>query len=382
MTHILVLGSYAPSLQNFRGPMIEALVAAGWRVTACAPGAAEGDIGEALRRMGAHPVSISLARTGMNPLADLSYLKELVGLFAGLKPDVVLAYTAKPVIWGTLAAKAAGVPRAVAMITGLGYAFTPPSKRNLRHLVAAISAHMLYRLALRRADYALFQNVDDLQSFMRKGFTPGPDKVSLIAGSGVDLERFTSAPPPPRTSFLMLARLLGGKGVREYATAARRLKARYPAIPFRLGGGLDAGPDAISPDELRTWREGGIEYLGDLEDVRPALRDAAVYVLPSYREGMPRSVLEALAIGRAVITTDTPGCRETVVEGVNGFLVPPRDARALETAMERFILQPTLIAAMSAQSLKLAGSKFDVGLVNRAILDVLDSVNASQPVPG
>lgn len=368
MTHVLVLGSYAPSLSNFRGPLIAAMIRAGCRVTAVAPGADQGETADVLRRMGATPMSVSLARTGMNPLSDLAYRRELIELFRTTRPDVVLAYTAKPVIWGTLAARAAGVPRVVAMITGLGYAFTPPARPSLRHMIAALSARVLYRLALTRADHVLFQNADDRDLFTCLGFTPGPGKVSLIAGSGVDLDRFPPSPPPRKTSFLMLARLLGGKGVREYAEAARRLKARHPGIEFRLAGGLDAGPDAVSPDELRAWTRGGVDYLGDLEDVRPALAQASVYVLPSYREGMPRSVLEALATGRPVITTDTPGCRETVVEGVNGFLVPPRDTGALEIAMERFISDPTLIGRMSEASLNLARSRFDVRLVNEKVL--------------
>lgn len=371
MPHVLVLGSYAPSLFNFRGPLIAAMVEAGWRVSACAPGAAEGEAADAVRRLGATPVSVTLARTGMNPLSDLAYQRELVELFRELRPDVVLAYTAKPVIWGALAARQAGVPHMVGMITGLGYAFTPPARPNLKHAIAALSARLLYRLALKRADHVLFQNPDDRDLFLRLGLAPRPEKAGLIAGSGVDLERFPPQALPADLSFLMLARLLGAKGVREYAQAARRLKARYPQVDFRLAGGLDAGPDAVATRELQDWIAGGINYLGELEDVRPALAEAAVYVLPSYREGTPRSVLEAMATGRAIITTDAPGCRETVVDGVNGFLVTPRDAGALEAAMERFITQPDLAVEMGARSLEMARNKFDVRLVNAQVLDAI-----------
>lgn len=371
MIHIVVIGSFAPSLVNFRGPLIAAMVAAGWRVTAGAPGAAEGATGEAIRQLGATPVSVPLARTGMNPLSDLAYHKALVGLLGELKPDVLLAYTAKPVIWGTLAARAAGVPRVVAMITGVGYAFTPPARPSLKHAIAAVSARLLYWLALSRVDHALFQNADDRDLFARLGLAPSADKVSLISGSGVDLERFSPAPPPEGLSFLMMARLLGAKGVREYAIASRALKARYPDLDVRLAGGFDAGPDAISRDELQTWINEGLSYLGELEDVRPALVNAAVYVLPSYREGTPRSVLEAMATGRPVITTDAPGCRETVTDGGNGFLVAPRDAHALELAMERFILEPTLIGPMGEESLRFVGKKYDALIVNEQILSVL-----------
>lgn len=377
MTHVLILGSYAPSLFNFRGPMIAAMVEAGWRVTACAPAAAEGEAGDAVQRLGATPVSVTLARTGMNPLSDLAYQRELVGLFRQLRPDVVLAYTAKPVIWGSLAAHRAGVAHRVGMITGLGYAFTPPARPSLKHAIAALSARLLYWLALRRVDHILFQNPDDRDLFIRLGLAPGSERTGIIAGSGVDLERFPQQPQPAeRISFLMLARLLGGKGVREYAEAARRLKSRYPEVDFRLAGGLDAGPDAVAPRELQAWVAGGINYLGELEDVRPALAEATVYVLPSYREGTPRSVLEAMATGRAIITTDAPGCRETVVDGVNGYLVAPRDAGALEAAMERLITHPALAAEMGQKSLEIARAKYDVRLVNAQVIGVIRELMA------
>ena len=257
------------------------------------------------------------------------------------------------------------------MITGLGYAFTPPLRPSLKQFAASLAARMLYRLALPSADHVLFQNPDDRGLFQSLGFTPPPDRVSVTAGSGIDLERFASSPPPGRPSFLMLARLLRAKGVAEYAAAAKRLKVRYPNVDFRLAGPFDQGPDVISASELQRWIADGVSYLGALTDVRSAIADAAVFVLPSYREGTPRSVLEALATGRAVVTTDTPGCRETVIEGLNGFLVPPRDAAALEAAMERFILDPGLIPAMGRASLALARNKYDVNQVNAQILSVL-----------
>lgn len=375
--HLLLLASYAPSLINFRGSLLEALVARGWRVTASAPNM--DDVKARLKAMGVSAVETPLARTGMNPLADLAYYRSLVELFRSEKPDVLLAYTAKPVIWGTLAARIVGVPRVVAMITGLGYAFTSPVRPSIKHRAANLAARLLYRLALPRADHVLFQNPDDRELFENLGFTPSPDRVGVTAGSGIDLRHFTPSPPPEQPSFLMLARLLGAKGVREYAIAARRLKARYPNVDIRLAGPFDHGVDGVSYAELTEWTEGGIAYLGDLADVRPAIAEAAVYVLPSsYREGTPRSVLEALATGRPIITTDTPGCRETVIDGRNGFLIAPRDASALENAMEHFILDPSLIVPMAAASLDLARRKYDVNNVNAQILAALE---AGQPGP-
>lgn len=368
--HVLILASSAPGLISFRGSLLAALIGQGCRVTAAAPDIDAGTRA-ALSALGVEAVEVSTARQGMNPLADLGYFQALRRLFQQLRPDVVLAYTIKPVIWGTLAARAAGVPRVVAMITGLGYAFTPPVQRDWKQGVAHLAGSALYRLALPRADYVLFQNPDDRDLFMKRGFTPPVDRVGVIAGSGVDLDHYPPSPPPAKPSFLMLARLLKAKGIREYAAAVRSLRRRYPEVEFRLAGALDKGPDGISEAELDAAVEGGVSYLGVLADVRPALAAAAVFVLPSYREGTPRSTLEALATGRAVVTTDAPGCRETVADGVNGFLVPPRDAAALERALERFITEPHLIPAMGEASLDLARETYDVHAVNAQIIAAL-----------
>lgn len=364
---IVVLGSYGPSLINFRGPMIAAMVERGWRVTAVAPDVDEVTT-DALKALGAEVVSIHLARTGMNPLADLAYRAELLKLFRERKPDALLAYTAKPVIWGTLAARAAGVPRVVAMVTGLGFAFTDGASSSLTRGVARIAASILYRRALPRADRVLFQNPDDRDLFLQKGLLEDRGQISLTDGSGINLSRFTPTPPPAAPVFLMIARLLGAKGVREYAIAARSLKARWPDACFRLVGWIDPGPDAVTQDELDSWTSHGVEFLGRLDDVRPEIARASVFVLPSWREGTPRSVLEALAMGRAVVTTDAPGCRETVTEGENGFLVPVRNPAALGAAMERFILDPTLAPRMGQASLALARRRYDVHRVNAQIL--------------
>ena len=373
---VLVLAGHAPSLINFRGPLLAAMIRRGWQVTAAGPDM-DAAMRDGLAALGVTPVEVTAARTGMNPLADLAYFSALKRLFRAERPDVVLAYTAKPVIWGTLAARAVGVPRVVAMVTGLGYAFTPPGRPDPRHTVAILAARALYRLALPRADHVLFQNPDDRDLFDRLGFNPPPERVEVIAGSGVDLTRYTASPPPPRPDFLVLARLLRAKGVAEYAEAARRLKARYPEAEFRLAGPFDPGPDGVRPAEVERWVAGGVTYLGALDDVRPALAEAAVYVLPSYREGTPRSVLEALAMGRPVITTDAPGCRETVTDGVNGLLIPPRDVGALEAAMERFIQNPELIVPMGLASLKLAREKYDVERVNARVLAALEGSDAA-----
>lgn len=370
MLHVLVLASHAPSLVNFRGPLIAEMVRRGWRVTAAAP---DFDTGThaALVALGAHPVDVPMARTGMNPLADLAYRKSLIALFRRERPDVLVAYTIKPVIWGLLAAGAAGVKRSVALITGLGYAFTDGTGGGLKRMLAGVMAASLYRLALGRADRVLFQNPDDRDLFLERGLLRDRGQITVVDGSGVDLDHYRPAPLPDAPVFLMIGRLLGAKGVREYATAALALKARHPHARFQLVGWRDPGPDTVGEDELQGWIAGGIEHMGRLDDVRPAIAAARIYVLPSYREGTPCSVLEAMAMGRPVITTDAPGCRETVVDGVNGLRVPPRDAGALEAAMERLILHPEQAAAMGEASLERVRARYDVHRVNAQILSAV-----------
>lgn len=379
--HVLVLASAAGSLTNFRGPLLKAMVARGWRVTAVAPDF-NAEVRSSLSAMGVTPVSLALQRTGTNPLSDLQYQRALKVLMREQRPDALLAYTAKPVIWGSLAASAVGVPNIVAMITGLGYAFTPPSKRSLKHKAIETAAAALYRLALPHASHVLFQNPDDLALFRSRNLLRYPERTSVINGSGVDLEHYTSVPLPMKTSFLMIARLLRSKGVQEFAEAAVRLKAEFPAVEFRLVGPHDDGPDAIPPHALDRWIGEGLAYRRAVQDVRPELAAASVFVLPSYREGTPRSVLEAMAMGRPIITTDAPGCRETTRDGVNGYLVRPRSTDQLAEAMRRFIVSPESIAPMGAASLQLARTRYDVGKVSEKIMAVLSPVHHAADTAG
>jgi glycosyltransferase involved in cell wall biosynthesis len=367
---ILVIGGFAPSLVNFRGPLLQALVARGLQVHAAAPGLLADDATRAwLEAQGITPHDIPLARAGMNPMQDLRSLLALWGLMRRVRPDAVLGYTIKPVIYGTLAAWLAGVPHRFALITGLGYAFTgaPAGRRAWVQKVA----RRLYALALARAEKVFFQNPDDAAWARQVGVVPQHVPTVVLNGSGVDLAQFAVAPLPagaPR--FLLIARLLGDKGIREYAQAAAQLKQQYPYAQFALAGDLDANPDAVRRAEVEQWvRDGVLEYLGFLPDVRPAVAQCSVYVLPSYyREGTPRTVLEAMAMGRAIITTDAPGCRETVVEGENGFLVPIRSVDALVQAMRKFLQDPALAARMGQRSRQIAEQKYDVHKVNAVML--------------
>lgn len=362
----VVLAGYAPSLVIFRGPLIRELVARGYRVVAAAPGI-DDRLRAELAALGAECRDIALSRSSLNPLAFLAGVRALARLFREVGPSAVIAYTVKPVTIGAVAARRAGVPKFVSLITGLGYAFIEGGEGKRR--LSRLAATWLYRLALRISSVAIFQNPDDRDFFRRRRILPRATPTALVNGSGIDLSLFPVAPLGEAPVFLMIARLLGDKGVREYGAAAARLKARHPNARFRLVGWLDDSPDAIAQAELDAMIAGGVEFLGKLEDVRPALADANVYVLPSYREGTPRSVLEAMAMGRPVVTTDAPGCRQTVEHGVNGFLVPPREEAGLEAAMERFIAEPALIARMGGEGRRLAEERFDVRKVNAALLE-------------
>lgn len=363
----LLLASFAESLLTFRGPLIAALQARGLQVHVAAPGLVAGSpVRARLAALGVQVHDIPMQRTGTNPLTDARSLWALWRLMRRVRPDHVLGYTIKPVIYGTLAAWLAGVPRRFALITGLGYAFTAPGQRGgLRRLVQG-----LYARALARADLVFFQNPDDEALFRQRGLLAPGARSCVVNGSGVDVAAFAVAPlPAGAPHFLLIARLLGDKGVREYAAAARRVKARHPQVVCALVGWIDSNPDAISQAELDGWvAQGTLDHLGRLQDVRPAIAACSVYVLPSYREGTPRTVLEAMAMGRAVITTDAPGCRETVADGDNGLLVPVRDADALAEAMFKFVHAPDLAARMGERSRQIAEERYDVHKVNAVML--------------
>lgn len=362
----MILGSFADSLVRFRGRLIEDLLHAGLEVVACAPEISTA-IRERLENMGARVIEVPMRRTGLNPLSDAALLLHLVRLLQRERPDVLFAYTIKPVVYGGIAARLVGGIRFTPMVTGLGYAFT--SSGGLQRRVVSSLAQLLYRFALTNAARVFFQNPDDLKVFAdRCMLTPGAP-TQLIAGSGIDIFEFQPGPLPQTAVFLMIARLVADKGVREYAFAAHMVRKVYPDARFLLAGWIDENPTAITATELGEWiASGDIEFLGKLEDVRPALSQCSVYVLPSYREGTPRTVLEAMAMGRAVVTTDAPGCRETVCPEENGYIVPPRDALSLARKLMELIAKPDLLPGFGKRSRIIAEERYDVRKVNAEIM--------------
>ena len=367
---VALVASHAPSLLLFRRPLIEAIGKLGHEVLAFAPDIAPA-IKTELERIGATPIEIPLSRTGLNPLADLATLNALTGLFRAHRPDVVMGYTPKPSIYASLAAARAGVPRIVPMVTGLGYAFLDGGGLKAGLIRRAMCA--LYARAFTASHCAVFHNADDRAVLTDAGCLPASLPTRVVSGSGVDLDYFAERPMPALDgglTFLMIARLVRYKGIAEYCAAAAMLKTRVPEARFLLAGPEESGPAGFPVSELEN-AAGAVDYLGAVDDVRPLLAQAHIYVLPSYGEGMPRTVLEALATGRPIITTDARGCRETVDAGKNGRLVPARDAEALADAMETMAKQPDALAAMARESRRLAEATFDVHKVNAAMLEAL-----------
>ncbi len=369
---VLVLGGISRSLINFRGPLLQKLTAQGHQVVAASGRDENSDeVAQTLNSWGVEYRRLNFTRASLNPRDGFQTVRSIRRLLEAEGPDIFLAYTAKPVIFGGLAIPKTTGTRFFPMITGLGYAFTHGSGLKRRFVHQALTA--LYRRALQRAEGVIFQNPDDRALFLERGILGEPDRAHWVNGSGVDLEAFPPKPLPKEPSFLMVARLVADKGVREFVAAARRVRITHPKARFRLAGGLDPNPAGITSKELEAWiNEGVIEYLGPVHPIQPELERCRYYVLPSYREGTPRSVLEAMATGRPVITTNTPGCRETVISGQNGLLVPPRDAQGLAEAMIELLESPQeTIERMAEASLALAREKFDVHAVNQKLLDIM-----------
>ena len=362
----LIVAGFPDSILQFRGKLIESLCLAGISVHVAVPDVLPGSaVRVALESAGVVVHEIPLNRVGTSPIEDFVLLCSLYRVMRKVRPDVVLGYTVKPVIYGSLAAWAAGVPRRYALITGLGYAFT-----NGRAGWLSTAIRKMYKLALSRVSKVFFQNPDDQLLFQTNGTISAATPSVVVNGSGVDISEYQAEPlpgAPPR--FLMIGRLLGDKGVREYAKAARQVRLIHPDVKCCLVGWIDENPDAIAQAELDCWvEEGCIHFLGRLKDVRPAIANCSVYVLPSYREGTPRTVLEAMAMGRPVITTDAPGCRQTTSDGDNGFLVPVGSADELAVAMLRFIENPGIIPEMGRRSRQIVEEKYDVHKINETML--------------
>ena len=364
---IAVLSSHTPSLFWFRLDMMREFLRCGYAVYALSNEPEEKWTAR-FAESGIVYRQIPVARNGMNPLKDRKTLQAIEAELRGIMPEKLFVYQAKTVIYGAMAANRLGITEVYPLIAGMGSVFVSDSLKA--RVVRPVLVRM-YRKALKRCPAVFFQNRDDEQVFRDHGILKD-QKVVLLHGSGVNTEKFAFLPQPEKPAFLCVSRLIRDKGVYEYLCASRKLRQAHPEVECLLVGPYDSNLSTLRPEELQPFLDdGSVIYVGEQEDVRPYLARCSVFVLPSYREGTPKANLEAMACGRAVITTDAPGCRETVRDGENGFLVPVRSVDAICEKMEWFLAHPRESAAMGRKGRELAERIFDVRKVNAAICQTM-----------
>ncbi len=367
---LALISCHAPSVMGFRLDMMQDFIAHGYDVTVFAPDDAS-EWEPRFAACGVAYVQIGLEKNGTNPFRDLKGMGEIKKRLLALAPDAVFCDHAKGVIYGVLAAKQAGVKRITAMIAGAGSILRGEDKGLKARLVRAV-LKAEYRVALVRADTVFFQNGDDAKLFCDAKLVTA-DKIVFVPGSGVRLDRFAPMPMPQDRRFLFVGRLIGDKGLREYLECAKEMHQRHPDCVFDVVGYFDTNTTAMQLSDLTPYVDAGaVRYAGYHEDVRPFLSSCYAFVLPSYHEGTPRAVLEAMAVGRPIVTTDAPGCRETVQDGENGFLAPVRDVAALVQACDTLYSDAALAQRMGERSRAICAERFDVNIVNQRIRDSID----------
>lgn len=372
---IVIIGTVASSFYGFRADLIRMLLKKGYQVYAFTSESTAENL-KKIEKLGAIPVIYNLNRGGLNPLADIMSTYKLAKKIQKIKPDLVFSYFSKPVIFGTIAAKLVKVPKVMGMLEGLGYTFTeqPEGLSKKIKFIKKIQV-LLYKIALPQLDKLIFLNSDDPKDLLEQHLIKVKN-VEILGGIGLNLKDY---PYQPLTNiqqplnFLFIGRLLKEKGIHDFLTAAKIVKEKYPETLFTVLGAIDSyNLGALQQTELNDLISSNIiHYPGHVNNVKDWIADSHVFVLPSYREGVPRSTQEAMAIGRAIITTDVPGCRETLVDGINGFLVPRWNADVLAEKMIYFIENPEQICIMGNESHKIAVEKFDADKVNRRLIKIL-----------
>lgn len=374
MKSLVMIGTTAACFYGFRSELIKSLNSKNITIYAFTT---DNDVFELekISKLGAIPISYQLNRGGLNPLADMLATYKLAQQIKQLKPDVVFSYFAKPVIFGTLAAKIAKVPKIIGMLEGLGYTFTDqPNGLPLKtKLIKAIQV-FLYKLSLPKLNQLILLNHDDKTDLLINNDI-AVKETYILGGIGLDLNQYEYSPATKDLpiQFLFIGRLLKEKGIHDFIAAAQIVKEKSPKTTFTVLGGIDeANLGALTQGELTQYiNQNVIDYPGHVENIAEWIKQSHVFVLPSYREGVPRSTQEAMAIGRPVITTDVPGCRDTVIDGVNGFLIPKWNPQALAEKMIYFIEHPEQVRMMGDESYKIAIEKFDAKKVNQRLLEIL-----------
>ena len=372
---IIILGTIAYSLYGFRADLIKSLVKQQHTVYAFTSEYTQEEL-KKIERLGAIPVTYRLSRGGLNPLSDIKITYHLSKVIENIAPDIVFSYFSKPVIFGTLAAKMAKVPQVVGMLEGLGYCFTdqPEGLSKKVKVIKAIQV-LLYKVVLPQIDTLIFLNADDPNDLLKK-YNIRAKQVEVLGGIGLSLSHYEYQPVvniQKPIKFLFIGRLLKEKGIHDFISAIKIVKKAYPETYFTILGEIDTSNlGALQRSELDELIASKIvNYPGQVDNVKDWIASHDVFVLPSYREGVPRSTQEAMAIGRAIITTDVPGCRETVVDSVNGFLVEKWNPQALAEKMIYFIEHPEQIEKMGIESYKMAQERFDADKVNKRLLNML-----------
>lgn len=364
---IVVLSSHTSSLFWFRMDMMKEFIKNGHTTIAIGP-ESEDEWNYKFKEHDIEYQQIYVDRNGVNPLKDIKTIIQLHKFMKREKPDKVFAYQAKTIIYGSIAAKLNGITEVYPLIAGLGSIFRGTGFKNkIIKLIMAIQ----YWIACKYSKKVFFQNRDDKSEFINNGLL-GKEKAVIINGSGVNLEKFKPVKLPQENTFLFIGRLIKDKGIMEYLEACKIVKTKYYDVRCLLVGPYDSNPSALKPEELKPYIDGEIiEYFGEKKDVRPFIAQCSTYVLPSYHEGTPKTVLEAMAMGRPIITTDAPGCRETVIDGLNGFLVPVKDSEKLARKMIWMIEHKEEVEKMGQESRKICEEKFDVNKVNEVILKTM-----------
>lgn len=367
---IAVLSSHTSSLFWFRMDMMKEFKKNGHTVIALGS-EPEADWKKKFEEYSIDYRQLYVERNGVNPLKDLKTLISLISFMKKEKPDKVFAYQAKTIVYGSIAAKINGISEVYPLIAGLGSIFRGQGFKN--KIVKGIMK-IEYWAACKFSKKVFFQNQDDKNEFILNGLLKN-DKTVIINGSGVNLEKFKETPIPENPTFLFIGRLIKDKGIMEYLEACKKVKEKYPEVRCLLVGPYDSNPSALTPEELKPYIESGvIEYNGEQNDVRPFIAQCSTYLLPSYHEGTPKTVLEAMAMGRSIITSDAPGCRETVIEGLNGYLVKVKDTQGLISKMEYLISNQDICITMGKESAKIAKEKYDVRVVNQSIMKVMELI--------
>ncbi len=364
---VLVISPKNKTVFNFRGDLIKDMIRNGNEVFVTGPNQ---DFVDDIYQLGvAEFIEVPFVKDNTNIFSDYKYLKTLQEAIRKIKPDIVFGYNIKPVIYGSIAAKKEKVPHIFALVAGLGRTY---NSNGIKAFVLKKGIKLLYKKAFSACEKVFFQNPNDIDELVKNRYLKRT-KAVLVNGSGVNMNRFCRYPLPEKPVFLMVGRIIKEKGVLEYCEAARIVKTKYPEARCILLGGYDQSIGAIKPEDIQPYiDDGSIEFPGEVKDPLEYYKMSSVFVLPSYyHEGLPRTILEAMSCGRPIITTDWPGCREPVIDGVNGCLIPIKDSKILAEKMIGFIETPELVLQMGEASNEICKNRFDVKIINRDMLGVM-----------